>query len=76
MLEQNWFIPHPLCFDDNKVFKVQLGILTSIQVCKIIKLRTDEEKIDYSASEVQTLVLMEELDSEEVNSKESQPLVI
>lgn len=57
VLEQNWLIPYPLDFDDNKVFKEQRGILTSFQVCKIISLRTDEEFFEEYVSEDQALAL-------------------
>lgn len=30
---------HPLGFDDNKVLKEKLGILTYVQVCRIINLK-------------------------------------
>lgn len=46
-----------MSFDDNKVFNEQLGILTSVQVCKIISLRIDEEMLEESESEDQTLTL-------------------
>lgn len=78
MLEQNWLIPYSLGFDDNKLFKEQWGILISIQVCKIISLRTDEEMLKESESKDQTLALKITLqdsasdrdpDCEEVNSK-------
>lgn len=33
ILEQNLLIPYALGFDDSKVFKEKLGIITSVQVC-------------------------------------------
>ena len=57
MFKQNCLIPYPLGYDDNKVFKEQLGILTSLQVCRIIWLKTDEKKLEDSTSEDQTLAL-------------------
>ena len=84
LLDQNWLIPYPLGFDDNKIFKEQLGILTSVQVCNIIYLRTNEKLLEESESEDQTLAPKitsqdsasdGDLDSKEVNSEESQPLV-
>lgn len=56
-MEQSWLIPYPLSFDGNKLFKEQLGILTFIQVWRIIRLRTYEEKLEDSESKVQTLAL-------------------
>lgn len=52
LLEQNWLIPYTLGFDDNKVFKEQLDTLIFVQVCRIIRLRTDEEKLEDSEAEV------------------------
>lgn len=84
-MEQNWLLPYPIGYDGNKVFKEQLSILTSIQVCKITSLRTDEEILEEFESEDQTLALKitsedsasdRDPNYEEVNSKESQPLVI
>lgn len=57
MLKQNWLKPCPLGFDDNKLFKEQLGILTFVQVCRFIRLRTDEEKLEDFESEVHILAL-------------------
>lgn len=73
-------------FDDNKVFKEHLGILTFVKVCRIISLRTYEEMLEESEYELedQTLALKityedsssdGDPDSEEVNSEESHPLV-
>lgn len=77
-MEQKWLIPHPLGFDDNKVFKKQLGILTSVQAYMIISLRTYEEMIEESESEDQTQALnitFEDSSFEEVNSEESHTMV-
>lgn len=51
LLEQNLLIPYPLGWYDNKVFKEQLGILTFVQVWRIISLRTYEEMLEESESE-------------------------
>lgn len=51
MFEQYWLIPYPLGFDDKKVFKEKLVILTFVQVCRIISLRTYEEMIKESEFE-------------------------
>lgn len=32
MLEQNWFVPYCLGFDDKKIFKEKLGILMFVQI--------------------------------------------
>lgn len=84
LVGKNWLIPYPLGFYDNKVFKEKLYILTYVQVCRIIYLRTDEKKLDESAFEDQTLALKitsedstsdRVPDTKKVNSKESQSLV-
>lgn len=75
-------IPYPLDLVDNKVFKEQLGYLTSVQLCRNISFRTNEEMFD--ESEDQTLTLKTTFEdsasdgdpySKEVNSEESQPMV-
>lgn len=43
-------ILYPLGFNDNKVLKEQLDILTFVQVCRNISLRTDEEMLEESES--------------------------
>lgn len=85
MLQQNWLIPYPLGFYDNEVFKEELGILTYVQVCRNISFIIDEEMLEESESEDQTLALKTtsvdstshgDPDSEEFNSNESHSLVI
>lgn len=50
-------IPYPFGFDDNKVFKEQLDIVTFVQVCRIILLTTNKEKLEDFVSKDQTMTL-------------------
>lgn len=83
LLEQNRLIPYLIGFDNNKVFKEQLAIITSVQVCRIISLGTNE-MLEESESKDWILALKitseyfssdGDPNSKEVSSEESQPLV-
>ena len=85
-MEQKLLILYPLGFDNNKVFKEKLCILTYVQVYKNISFRIDEEMLEKyeSESEDQTLALKttpedsasdRDPNFEEVKSEESHPLV-